>query len=75
VAQFLKIIFMANQQIQFKVGDLVKLKSGSPVMTVTDVYSISSRITVKCSWFGGKKLETGQFPPDALTTATEKDSE
>jgi uncharacterized protein YodC (DUF2158 family) len=53
---------MANQ---LKVGELVQLKSGGPVMTVKEKLSIDYR----CQWFAGKKLETGVFPPDSLQPA------
>jgi uncharacterized protein YodC (DUF2158 family) len=66
---------MSNQPSKFKVGDLVKLKSGSPVMTVTTVMDTISGTFIRCSWFGGKKLEHGQFPPDALEITTIKDIE
>lgn len=48
----------------FKVGETVQLKSGGPPMTVTVAGSAKSHVT--CKWFAGKKLEWGQFPPDAL---------
>lgn len=54
---------------RFKVGDLVKLRSGGPVMTVSDV--IDSDL-VRCQWFAGKKLETGNFDTGTLQSATEE---
>ncbi len=47
----------------FKVGDLVRLKSGGPTMTVADV---DLSIGTKCQWFGGKKLEHGYFSTESL---------
>ena len=50
-----------------KVGDVVRLKSGGPVMTVAkmgDGYVI-------CQWFDEKKMRRANFPPDALTTDTD----
>lgn len=49
----------------FKIGDQVQLISGGPAMTVTSETASSSG-HIFCSWFSGKKHETGHFPPDAL---------
>ena len=50
--------------MEFKVGDLVKLKSGSPLMTVTVVKSDN---TVFCQWVDVKgKPQYGDFPFDAI---------
>jgi uncharacterized protein YodC (DUF2158 family) len=54
---------MANKA-KFAVGDIVKLKSGGPEMTVNDVPTGSG--SYLCQWFAGKKLESGRFPPDSL---------
>ena len=57
---------------QFKVGDVVTLRSGGPDMTVTDVgYNVSRKPTVWCTWFIGTNQESGAFPPDALRPAEE----
>ena len=51
-----------------KVGDVVKLKSGSVNMTVTKVRLASGR--VECMWFpDGVHSEKGYFPADALELA------
>ncbi|MCQ4277353.1 YodC family protein [Stutzerimonas degradans] len=49
----------------FNVGDIVKLKSGGPDMTVQQVFDNESK-THACQWFAGKKLEVGRFPFDSL---------
>lgn len=49
----------------FKVGDIVKLKSGGPEMTVRQVPDDPTKAYV-CQWFAGKKLEQGSFPGDSL---------
>ena len=41
---------------RFKVGDLVQLKSGGRGTKEGDVW---------CHWFGGRKLERGQFPEES----------
>ncbi|WP_241303039.1 YodC family protein [Burkholderia stabilis] len=47
----------------FKTGDIVKLRSGGPDMTIHDSASDGE---YKCQWFAGKKLESGWFRPEAL---------
>jgi uncharacterized protein YodC (DUF2158 family) len=61
---------MATQQ-QFKVGDLVELKSGGAVMTVRFQNTTG---TYTCQWFAGKKLDDGIFPHDSLKPAVLKPS-
>ena len=56
-------------KVTYKIGDIVRLKSGGPSMTITQVHEPGplDRIpTVNTSWFGGKKLENGHFPFDAI---------
>jgi uncharacterized protein YodC (DUF2158 family) len=55
----------------FKVGDVVKAKSGGPKMTVSTVGNKAYTTTswVWCFWFDGSKKMTGDFPPDALESA------
>lgn len=52
----------------FNVGDTVRLKSGGPIMTVSQ--SPASRAgrgtDYRCQWFAGKKLEAGSFEPEQL---------
>ena len=53
----------------YNIGDIVRLKSGGPDMTVRDEFVPSTSRTVDyytCQWFAGKKLESGRFPPDSL---------
>jgi uncharacterized protein YodC (DUF2158 family) len=52
----------------FKVGDVVKLKSGGPLMTITGTSVGPDRPTLfSCSWFDKDNHEqTGSFPADAL---------
>lgn len=51
-----------NQQDGFAVGDLVKLKSGGPLMTVEE-----GGESIGCTWFEGDKLQKGSFKPNCLT--------
>ena len=58
----------------FQIGDVVKLKSGGPKMTVTgtgkDMYG---KPTVVCTWFAqhDTKRETGVFPVETVEAVTE----
>lgn len=52
-------------QSKFAVGDIVKLNSGGPEMTVQSLPN-STNSHYRCQWFAGKKLESGSFPPDSL---------
>ena len=49
----------------FQIGNIVKLKSGGPEMTVQSIDSDSSPY-LYCQWFAGKKLESGRFPTNSL---------
>lgn len=58
---------MSNQN--FEVGKMVKLKSGGPEMTINKVMkNYKGELTglYKCQWFAGKKLDSGEFPPESL---------
>ena len=55
----------------FKIGDVVRLKSGSPEMTITSVGDQVGLVrlgpeSVACRWFDGKKMMSARFPPDSL---------
>jgi uncharacterized protein YodC (DUF2158 family) len=51
----------------FKVGDVVQLRSGGPLMTVTNAGNDTRGIpTVWCAWFQGTKQEAGAFPAGAV---------
>lgn len=50
---------MANQ---FKIGDVVRLKSGGPKMTVNQLLGRDNQL-LGCSWF------LGTFNPDAVELA------
>lgn len=54
--------------IDFKVGDVVCLKSGGPSMTVEEIgeYFGTSGTHVKCTWFDGGKRMSEIFHPDTL---------
>ncbi|MGF6774928.1 DUF2158 domain-containing protein [Burkholderia sp. 9120] len=48
------------------VGDVVKLKSGGPWLTVTEDKFKAGSKTVACSWFSGDDLRTEVFLREAL---------
>jgi uncharacterized protein YodC (DUF2158 family) len=50
---------------EFKIGDVVQLKSGGPKVTVTNVLEG----VVHTSWFAGSKNEKASFPIDAVATS------
>ena len=50
----------------FKIGDIVILKSGGPVMTVVR-YEPSDSDEVVCQWFYNNKLEEKAFHQNVLT--------
>lgn len=64
---------------EFKVGDIVQLKSGGPKMTVADVsarHVIQNYIgRVGCQWFAGNKSETGYFPKESLRKVSAESKE
>lgn len=66
---------------KFKMGDVVKLKSDSPNMTVagyiepidiraavygTPPQDMGEGVIVKCRWFDGKKPKYGEYHEDLL---------
>jgi uncharacterized protein YodC (DUF2158 family) len=56
-----------SQSSQFTIGNIVKLKSGGPEMTVAEERNYSGvSVMMRCQWFDGKKLEQGEFPSNSL---------
>lgn len=56
------------------VGQTVRLKSGGPNMTISEVPDrspITDKSMVECQWFGGRKLERGWFPTVSLVPTDE----
>jgi|TARA_R110001592_G_scaffold152074_5_gene379294 uncharacterized protein YodC (DUF2158 family) len=54
----------------YNVGEIVKLKSGGPDMSINKVlvnYSTKKFAgSYDCQWFAGKKLDSGTFPEESL---------
>ena len=58
-----------TQKAIHSVGEQVRLKSGGPVMTVSDVLTNMHdefKGYYLCQWFAGKKLDQGKFHQDSL---------
>ena len=56
--------------MDFKPGDIVRLKSGGPSMTVDEVEKKGNVTSIFCFWFDGAQLEDGEFAPASLALAT-----
>jgi uncharacterized protein YodC (DUF2158 family) len=58
---------------EFKKGDVVQLKSGSPKMTIDSVEEYgsgnTSNIRAICLWFDGGERKEGGFSLETLETA------
>ncbi|PKL39391.1 MAG: DUF2158 domain-containing protein [Candidatus Riflebacteria bacterium HGW-Riflebacteria-1] len=64
-----------SKQIKFAIGDIVKLKSGGPDMTVKECITKngSDKIeALKCQWFAGKKLDSGVFSLQSILKVEEE---
>ena len=57
--------FMTEQT--FDVGDTVRLKSGGPVMTITD---LPGNDMCRCNWFDGTSKKVSAFPLAVLEPAS-----
>ena len=53
-------------EMDFKPGDIVRLKSGGPSMTVDEVEKKGNVTSIFCFWFDGAQLEDGEFSPTSL---------
>jgi uncharacterized protein YodC (DUF2158 family) len=57
---------------EFKIGDVVQLKSGGPKMTIENIgnYAFSgTKIMANCVWFEGTKQKEGVFALETLMKA------
>lgn len=62
---------MAESAIEFKPGDVVRLKSHGPTMTVASVTGPA----VRCDWFWGGKIESREFRDAQLERYTDPPAE
>ena len=51
---------------QFRIGDIVQLRSGGPDMTVSHILPSGNAF---CVWFDGLERREDTFPPDVLQLA------
>jgi uncharacterized protein YodC (DUF2158 family) len=65
---------MSKNSALFKIGDIVRLKSGGPPMTVVRLPAVELRglpldEEFVCMWFEGKRHHEKSFPAEALEAA------
>jgi uncharacterized protein YodC (DUF2158 family) len=58
---------------QFRIRDIVVLKSGGPVMTVTELDCRHGRLEAY-RWYEGKEFVTDWLPVEGLKVADDSDS-
>ncbi len=63
-----------TQTEKYNIGDIVKLISGGPDMTIEKVLEKKSMQSeeYKCQWFAGKKLDYGFFSYESLEIVKKK---
>ncbi len=59
--------------MSFQIGDTVQLKSGSPLMTVTNQGTQGGKAVIFCAWFEKSDKHEAAFPPEALVAAKKPD--
>lgn len=57
--------------MNFENGDVVNLKSGSPLMTIESIEAYSGIKKASCIWFDGFKECHGLFPLETLEKENE----
>lgn len=72
--------------MDFKIGDVVQLKSGGPEMTINKIIGVNTEKMedfayknsghkdgdIVCQWFYNNKLETAIFKPETLDLVEEE---
>jgi uncharacterized protein YodC (DUF2158 family) len=56
--------------VAFKIGDVVRLKSGGPDMVIQEIDEVNG--TAVCRWFDGKKDKREEFVLETLELAKPK---
>jgi len=54
---------------KWKIGDVVRLASGGPPMTVNWLPTDANDKTIFCLWFSGDERKDGEFQADSLVKA------
>lgn len=57
---------------EITVGLVVRLKSGGPRMTVSEVKTWNGKITAYCDWFEGSNTKSNGFPLTSLEVVVEE---
>ena len=52
--------------MKFNAGDVVQLKSGSPIMTIKKIEPLNGQVHAFCDWFDGDKRQSAPFPITSL---------
>jgi|ERR1039458_4272036 uncharacterized protein YodC (DUF2158 family) len=73
---------MGKNSAPFKIGDIVRLKSGGPPITVVQLPAgdlpslppLPGDDQVVCMWFEGKRHHQKRFPTEALDAAPNSDA-
>jgi uncharacterized protein YodC (DUF2158 family) len=61
-----------GDNIDFKAGDIVQLKSGGSEMTIEEIINRDNgENTVKCRWFVNGEVRDGKFNPVSLRPVRE----
>jgi len=56
----------------FEVGDVVKLKSGSPNMTIVEIDTYEGILKARCRWFAGERADEVREDVFTLESLTKK---
>ena len=64
---------MAESRHEFRPGDVVRLKTGGPEMSVVVVNEALN--LVLCQWFVGDEVRSSHFAPESLVLVAQKEGE
>jgi uncharacterized protein YodC (DUF2158 family) len=59
-----------QEVVEYEIGDIVRLKSGGPDMTVIKIYrDVLDLVVIRCAWFSEELYYQQEFPEGALEFA------